>query len=423
MNCLFLFLTLASLTVPGQKPPFKYSDSLILVSIDGFRPEYLDRGLTPTLRWLANHGVMADSMLPQFPSLTFPNHYAIATGRLPIHNGIVHNRFFDPLLGKTFNYGDREEAASSYWWLEEPIWNTVQRHNRKSACMFWPGSEAIIGGSSPTYSIRYNAEIPSKNRVDQVIHWMTLPADQRPHFSTLYFSLVDTAGHKYGPDSPEVDEALVQVDRVIAYLIKRLKALKLFNRLNLIVLSDHGMVQTRGEDAPIMLESLLDISQVRWFQPGVVATIIPERMDDILSFYLVLKAKSEEPDSQFEIYLREDLPSELNYTNSLRIPPIVLIAKPGFYFSSQEHIERKGNVILRGQHGYPVTRDNKDIHAIFIAHGPKFPQYTQSFNNRKARLSPFGNLELFELFLYTLGLPRERRDGTGSLVKEISEYV
>lgn len=60
-------------------PASYQSHPLILVSLDGFRADYLERGLTPGLQALVDEGVHAPYMKPSYPTLTFPNHYSIVT--------------------------------------------------------------------------------------------------------------------------------------------------------------------------------------------------------------------------------------------------------------------------------------------------------------------------------------------------------
>ena len=122
---------------------------LLLVSIDAFRADYLDRGLTPTLAMLAKTGVHADAMQPSFPSLTFPNHYTLVTGLYPDHHGIVNYTMVDATLGK-FSLGNRRAVGDGRWWAEgTPIWETADAHGLRTATMFWPGSEADIMRAKP----------------------------------------------------------------------------------------------------------------------------------------------------------------------------------------------------------------------------------------------------------------------------------
>src|SRR5688572_22089231 len=140
-------------------------------------------------------GVRAEALVPSFPSKTFPNHYTLVTGLYPGHHGIVGNAMRDPRSGRTFTMQNRAEVSDAMWWGGTPIWNTVQRAGRPSAAMFWPGSEAPIGGIRPTHWRPYVDHRPDLDLVDQSLTWLDLPRPERPAFFTLFMSEVDGGGH------------------------------------------------------------------------------------------------------------------------------------------------------------------------------------------------------------------------------------
>ena len=184
----------------------------ILVSIDGFRADYLDRGDTPVMKALAEGGARA-AMRPSFPSVTFPNHYALITGKRPDRNGIVGNTMLDPSVSsETFTMRSLEPG----WWNQaKPFWVSVEQQGKRAAAMFWPGSEIEIDGVRPSRWIKFDAEMLGAARVDQMLSWLD-SADGPPiAFSTLYFDVVDTDGHHYGPESPEVRAAAASVDAAL----------------------------------------------------------------------------------------------------------------------------------------------------------------------------------------------------------------
>ncbi|WP_082488914.1 ectonucleotide pyrophosphatase/phosphodiesterase [Duganella sp. Leaf61] len=236
LPALLLFLSLAAATA-NAKP----ARPVILVSIDGFRAEYLDRGVTPNLARLAAGGVRAVAMRPSFPSITFPNHYTLVTGLRPDHHGIVENEMNDVAIpGQHFTLKNRAAVIDRRWWDQaEPVWVTAERHGVRSATLFWPGSEADIRGVRPTVSPRFDGKLPADARVDLLLSWLDRPADQRFGFMTLYFDDVDHAGHDFGPDAPQTTTALAVVDRAIARLQDGLAARQV--EADLVIVSDHGM--------------------------------------------------------------------------------------------------------------------------------------------------------------------------------------
>src|SRR3954468_9680589 len=201
-----LSVFLLALTLIGVAPARQHAAAgppiLILISFDGWRWDYIERQPAPNLKALAARGVRATKLIPSFPVLTFPNHYTIATGLYPEHHGIVGNSMHDPSVPDRFTMSS-ETAKDARWWGGEPIWVTAVGQGRKAATMFWPGTEAAIDGFRPTYWKPYDKSFATLDRVKQVLEWLALPAPEQPALISLYFEEVDTAGHDFGPDSPE----------------------------------------------------------------------------------------------------------------------------------------------------------------------------------------------------------------------------
>ena len=215
---------------------------VVLISFDGWRWDYMARTQVPNLQALAVRCVRAEALVPSFPSKTFPNHYTIVTGLYPENHGIVSNVIADPTYPRRFTMSS-PTAREARWWGGEPIWVTAIRQQQRAASMFWPGSDVRIAGVRPTYWRRFDDSVSNAARVRQVLQWLALPAAQRPSFITLYFSDVDHAGHRHGPDSPQVLEAARRVDAALGQLVAGLRRLNLLERATLVVVSDHGMSQ------------------------------------------------------------------------------------------------------------------------------------------------------------------------------------
>jgi len=240
-----LFLALATLMAVGCRAPDRPNqETLILISIDGFRPDYLEWYDAPNLSALAREGVSApDGMLPVFPSKTFPNHYSIVTGLYPSSSGMLSNTMYDEESDSWFRMRDRSAVEDPVWWGGEPIWVTAEKQGRVSATYFWVGSEAPIQGIQPTFWYRFDGSVPGKERVDQALAWLDLPLQERPTFITLYFEDVDSIGHRFGPESQEVEEAVARMDGLIGRLLVGLRERTLLDSVNLMIVSDHGMAE------------------------------------------------------------------------------------------------------------------------------------------------------------------------------------
>ncbi len=367
---------------------------VILVSIDGFRADYLGRGLTPTLSDLARDGVRATAMHPSFPSVTFPNHYTLVTGLRPDHHGIVHNTMVDPAIqpDSRFNLGDYAAVSDGRWWAGgEPIWATAKRAGLRTATLFWPGSEAEIGGLRPDHWAHYDGAVTPDQRVDLLLDWLDLPAGKRPHFLTLYFDAVDHAGHEHGPDAPEVDRALAETDAALARLVAGLRARGLSESAELVIVADHGMAATSASRL-LYLEDAAPAGDLAAVTLGPVAEIAPHGPGGPAALLRLLAWRT----PHGKCWRKADLPAHLHYGAHPRIPPVVCVAQSGWMYARRPQPGQPPREVPAGEHGYDPADPHMD--ALFVAHGPAFRRgYVQpAFDNvdvapllaRLLRISP-----------------------------------
>lgn len=379
---------------------------LLLVSIDGYRADYLERGLSPTLAMLARHGVHARAMQPSFPSLTFPNHYTLVTGLRPDHHGIVNNTMYDAQLGK-FSLGNRKAVSDGRWWAQgTPLWETADRQGLRTATMFWPGSEADIHGRHPDYWKPYDGTVTPDQRVDQVLAWMDLPPDQRPRFLTLYFDAVDHAGHSYGPDTPQVDAALRGTDQALARLVQGLKARGLFDQINLIVLADHGMASVPLEHS-VLIERQIDLDAVQVVSLGVLAGFNPKPGHD----FAAIEAKLERPHPHMQCWDKTRIPARLHYGRNPRVPQLLCLANVGWRITTADYLASRAGHVSLGEHGYDNAAPQ--MRALFVAHGPAFRE--------GVTVPSFPNVDVYPLMAHLLGLQPEPNDGNYDAVKDMLE--
>ncbi|WP_033922216.1 alkaline phosphatase family protein [Sphingomonas sp. 37zxx] len=327
----------------------------ILVSIDGFHPDYLKRGITPNMARLAAQGVQAP-MRPSFPTKTFPNHYALVTGLHPDRNGIVANRFEDPARpGEVFTMASLEP----YWWDQaEPIWVTAEKAGIRTATMFWPGSNSKVRETYPSDWQQFAQALPERNRVNAVVDWLRRPAATRPKLVTLYFDTVDTAGHRFGPQSPEVNAAIAEADSLIGFLLSELGALR--QPANLILVSDHGMAEVSA-DRTIDLLAAFPASDIRLAEDGPYATFHAQPGREAAVVAALAK-----PHPHMRCMEKAALPARLAYGRNPRVPPYICIADSGWMILGQP----PKYPIKGGAHGY----DNADpaMNSILVASGPAF---------------------------------------------------
>ena len=322
--CLFALLSFVSAQIRAIKD---LKPTVILISLDGFRYDYLDKFKPRVLSELAKTGVRAKWMTPSFPSKTFPNHYTIATGLYPEHNGIIENNIF--YFGSVFGMSKTEEVQNPRWWLGEPIWVTAVKQGQKSASFLFPGTETPIQGILPTFWKHYDGKVPNAERVDTILGWLDLPQDKRPTMFTLYFSDTDDAGHEGGPDSVEIQNAVQKVDGDVGRLVEGLKARKIYKKVNVIVVSDHGMANVNPDNAVFLDDyiKLDDAARILW--TNEIIQIFPKagREDELVNQLKRINHAT--------CWRKSEIPARFNFSDSPRIAPIICSTEEGWVTTSR----------------------------------------------------------------------------------------
>src|SRR5262245_13897446 len=369
---------------------------VILISIDGWRWDYLQLFAPPTLSRLATRGVRSEGLIPVFPSKTFPNHYSIVTGQYPNRHGIISNNMVDGALPGRFSLVERDRWSQqdTRWWGGEPLWITAERQGQTAATMFWPGSDVEIAGRRPKYWRRFDNDLSNEARVDQVLEWLRVPDPGRPTFLTLYFSSVDNAGHDFGPESAENRAAAAIVDDAIARLVAGIEAARLTERTNLILVSDHGMAALSRERT-IVLDDFIDLSTVNLIDSSPIVGL-NTRSGSLDATYRALKDKH----PALAIYTRDTLPAEYGLRGHPRLPDIIGIADDAWHVTTRAWLEQDQGRIPGGMHGYDPR--HRSMHGLFIAAGPQF---------RAGIVPPFENVHVYELICKVLGLQPASNDG------------
>ncbi len=402
----FNFLLLNQFLSAEIKPVTDLKPTVILVSIDGFRADYLTQYKPKNLNKLAHEGVRAKWLIPSFPTKTYPNHYTIATGLLPEHHGIIENNIYDPEFDSVFGLNNREEVQNPRWWLGEPIWVTAARQDQIAASYFFPGTETKIKGVQPQYWKNYDGDIPNKQRVETVLSWLDLPVEVRPTMITMYFSDVDDAGHNFSPFSKETAEAVKTIDSEIGRLYKGLRRRKINERVNLIIVSDHGMAAVDPKNVVILDEMFDTNSAKQIFWVGEITQIFPNegKEDEIYN-----AIKSNLP-PQVRIYRKAEIPERYNYRKNRRIAPLIVLPDEGWRISRREEfdvLKKTGDLDnLKGSHGY--DNELESMRAVFIGHGEAFQKGLVA--------EPFKNIEIYNLMCRILNLEPSQNDGDFSRV-------
>jgi alkaline phosphatase D len=366
---------------------------VVLVSLDGFRWDYALKFGASHLLALGKQGVWApEGMLPSYPSLTFPNHYTIVTGLYPEHHGLVANSFYDETKQARYAINNPKAVTDGSWYGGVPLWSLAESQGMRSACLFWPGSEAKIAGFQPTYYLHFDDKIDDVARIDQVLAWLKLPAADRPHFITLYYSEPDHEGHQFGPEAAETRTAALKVDGLVGKLEAALDATGL--PIDLVVVSDHGMARVEG--GWITLDQFADLKGLE-----TVGTLLYGKTEeDRVRVYNQLKKAS----SQFVVYRRKNLPAGLHYNENPRAgDPVIVATGP---YAIRAHAPPAGTPDqppIAGMHGYDPVR-LPEMKASFFAAGPDIlPGKT---------VAPFENVNLYPWIAHLLGLTPAKNDGS-----------
>lgn len=367
-----------------------FGPTTLLISLDGFRADFINRGLTPRLNAFIKEGISPKYMLPSFPSVTFPNHYTLATGLYPESHGIVGNTFWDPALQGEFYYTDKDRSMDPKWWGGEPFWVTAERQGVRSAIHMWPGSEAHILGVEPSFMDNYNSEEKLEKKVARVLEFLDMPGKEdptadpkhlRPQLIAAYVPDVDADGHKFGPNSTEIRTTIQSVDTMLDQIFKGLDQRNLTNIVNVVVVSDHGMATT-DRTRLMQFEDLVDPEKIEHTDGWPLYGLRPKNPDDLQSLYDDLAEKSKS-NPNFDVYLRDvNMPERYHFSNNERIAPLWIVPKTGWAIVKKDEFvvaeaESKDLVYHpRGLHGY--DHEHPLMRAIFVARGPAFPHPANS---------------------------------------------
>ena len=369
----------------SEKKPY-----LILISLDGFRWDYVEKYKPPHLINFIKNGINSESLIPSFPTKTFPNHYTIATGMYPEKHGIIANSFYSYDKDMTYKIRDREKVEDGSFYGGNPIWIQANKANMVTASYFFVGTEANIQGLKPTYYYRFDNSVKNEVRVNQAIDWLKLPPKKRPHLITMYFSDMDDTGHKYGTkNDEELKKTLFELDKQLGNLFKGIEKTGL--PVNIIIVSDHGM-STVSISNFIPIEKIENDSLYTSIDNGAIVNIHPNNKNQIDSIYTYLKKK----ESNFKVYKTENTPGFEYIPKNKNWGAIQILPDFGYYFSSTKGIaSRKQHTNTNfGVHGY--DQKYKDMHGIFYANGPAF---------KKAYRTPsIKNIHIYPLMCEILGL-------------------
>jgi predicted AlkP superfamily pyrophosphatase or phosphodiesterase len=248
--------------------------AVILVSIDGLKPEYVleadAHGLKiPNLRRFAREGTYSTGVRGIVPTVTYPSHTTLLTGVSPARHGIYANTTFDPL---------RKNFGGWYWYAEDirvpTLWDAAAAAGLVTANIHWPVSVAAahITWNLPQYWRAGTADDrkllralatpglldalekdlgPYADGIDESITGDETRARfaarlielKHPAFTTIYLTALDHEQHASGPFSPESIATLERIDAALGGILDSIKH-TYGEHAVVCVVSDHGFVRT-----------------------------------------------------------------------------------------------------------------------------------------------------------------------------------
>jgi predicted AlkP superfamily pyrophosphatase or phosphodiesterase len=408
LNCLLLTANAQIDTIqkiiPGRvnSPAQRSKPYVILISADGFRYDYVQKHQATNLMRLSKQGVVATSMIPSFPSVTFPNHYTLATGLYPSHHGLVDNSFYDSGKKLVYSMSDRAKVKDKEWYGGIPLWVLAERQEMVTASFYWVGTEAPVKNIFPTYSYAFTEAIPLRRRLAIVKEWLELPEATRPHLITFYFPEVDHQGHMFGPDAEETRQAVQLIDKSVAELVALTRPLNL--PLNFIFVSDHGMTRVDTVNTLTLPAIVRDTAACKAVSSATTVHLYLKKKINLDSVIIKLKTEAKGYDS----YLLKDTPKRWHYRPGddwfNRIGDIILVPHYPLVFKTGK------GVVTPGKHGFDPV--NPDMHSTFLAWGPQF--------KNGMTIPSFENVNVYPLVAKILGLNFEHSmDGKIEVLQSI----
>lgn len=256
-------------TAPGDWNLPASDRHLVIISIDGLmaRTALDTKKLalqTPNLNEMRDDGAVSEGLVGVFPTLTYPSHTTIVTGREPSEHGIVSNTMFDP----------EGKMGGAWMWFSELIqvptlWDAAHNAHLTTAGVFWPVTVgAPIDWNIPEFGqpesedrlllqhavstpglfskfeqaegpTEITSHAPDARRAQQAAF---LIRNYKPNLLLVHLIDLDHQEHEYGPGSPEAYKALEAIDRAIGDIRSAVAEAGLADRTTWLIVSDHGFL-------------------------------------------------------------------------------------------------------------------------------------------------------------------------------------
>uniref|UniRef100_A0A6A7G7H3 Bis(5'-adenosyl)-triphosphatase enpp4-like n=1 Tax=Hirondellea gigas TaxID=1518452 RepID=A0A6A7G7H3_9CRUS len=470
--CTMLFVQFVCIYLIGLSSASDQYDtrSVLVISLDGYGHDYLSKYPSSNILKMLHSGSHPGRLSNQYPTKTFPNHFSMATGLFVESHGVVGNKFYDIDLDETLRNSDNRFFQQNK--DVEPIWIVNEKAGGVSACFMWPGCGFNYQNISESYYLPYNQQYSLRMLIDTAITLLDpnpqntnqdhnhddeyvpaytsgesavnttngtsnvpnayeslikKPGETRvPSLLMVYYGALDIVGHKFSPNSPEIEAAIHQVDAELGHLMNELERHQLMDRVDVILMSDNGMTEVVPHHV-IDLSKIIDASWYSVTGSSPLLHIFPSRGKSMKVYEDLKSASLRFP---FSTIIKEDLPDNLHYKANVRVAPLLLQADPGYVFADFRRMmamrESEGINVTRpyGHHGYDLA-ECPEMEPIMIAVGPSFKE--------NWRVPPASNVDLFPLLCSLLGLPEPPNNGssqtlelmmtTPPILKKINRYL
>ncbi|VDL78003.1 unnamed protein product [Nippostrongylus brasiliensis] len=401
---------------------------LILISFDGFRHDLLNATWTPNIhKWATRSSWFVSGSRSQYVTNTAPNHMSIVTGLHEDAHGIVSNYFYDIATGKSFDYfnstqkqGVVNASLDASWYKADPIWLTNERFEttRRSATFYWPNGEAPFP-FPPHKPSMYRQWVTYGNLsrwmsdVDEIVDMFTRK-DNPVNFVAWYVAEPDHTLHTNGFYNGELRKVIHQLDEVFGYFVAKLHDSGLDKLVDVILTADHGHAEIGG---PQNVMCLREYIATEGYELGD-HMLYPHTEEIAQQLYRNLTSAVEKFGFKVKIFLKENIPPRLFYSNSTRIGRIVVEPEVGWAASFSKSCTRKklnetygsGKVKFNSStHG--MDPDREEMRAILVVGGPSIAP------GEKIMEIP-QNIDLYALMCFLLAISPSPNNSTMTLVSK-----
>jgi predicted AlkP superfamily pyrophosphatase or phosphodiesterase len=389
-------LVLTLLLLPGScaapEPAGEPCEHVVVVSIDGLRPEfYLGDFDAPTLKAVAS-GFHAGSVESVYPSSTYPAHATIVTGVLPARHGIQANT----------TWTEQGSTRDWYWYAKDlkarTLWQAAREKHLKVALTYWPtsvgaaadlvlgeiwdpeGKETVkrltssatpglLGELALAVGVPQEKIAEDRTAIDAFVSRAAayIFRKHKPNLQFVHLLNVDEVQHKQGPGSPAVKDAVRVQDENVARIRKAIQESGVGARTALIIVGDHGFTAIERNvspnnlfrDAGLLEEEGGKIKSWRAItrSSGGSASVYVKNPGDLPRVLEVLRTGAE---SRYRVLERPELDG-LGYN-----PDAALALEPGEGWAITERLG-PSTPTVKGNHGQLPTRPG--LETGFLAEG------------------------------------------------------